>query len=209
MDNNNNEKENFSKVRKSQSFSSSNAGTLVNKSTSSLTTATGDEKEKIKIDFPKPIPTAVVKDEKEDFNKSGMIDLNANNDDDKKSPEMEEAYFFPNHKLRLKKTYVLIAMTCMSYMTIGINDSAVGALLPQMQEFYNSSESTMSFCFLANFGGYLASTASSSYLVQHLPLRVVLMASSSIYCGGSLIGTFAPPFPALIISLFRKYYIIL
>ena len=130
MDNNNNEKENFSKVRKSQSFTSSNAGTLVNKSTSSLTTATGDEKEKIKIDFPKPIPTAVVKDEKEDFDKSGMIDLNANNDDDKKSPEMEEAYFFPNHKLRLKKTYVLIAMTCMSYMTIGINDSAVGALTP-------------------------------------------------------------------------------
>lgn len=58
----------------------------------------------------------------------------------------------------------------------------------------------MSFSFLASSGGYLISTFISSYLIHHLPLRYVLMIASFTYSGGSLIGTFRPPFGAMMAS---------
>ncbi|TIA70920.1 hypothetical protein E3P89_02387 [Wallemia ichthyophaga] len=110
------------------------------------------------------------------------------------------AYYFPNKAYRFQKKWVLVAMTALSFATIGINDSAVGALMPQMEKYYHKSEAIMSFSFLANSGGYVISTATSSFLIHHLQLRYVLMIASCIYSLGSLIGTFRPPFGALMVS---------
>ncbi|TIA88669.1 hypothetical protein E3P99_02463 [Wallemia hederae] len=109
-------------------------------------------------------------------------------------------YYFPDKPYRFQRKWLLVAMTSLTFASIGINDSAVGALMPQMERYYNKSESIMSFSFLANSGGYLISTSTSSYLIHHLPLRYVLMIASSTYCGGSLIGTFRPPFAAMMVS---------
>lgn len=46
------------------------------------------------------------------------------------------AYYFPNKAYRFQKKWVLVAMTALSFATIGINDSAVGALMPQMEKYY-------------------------------------------------------------------------
>lgn len=49
----------------------------------------------------------------------------------------ENLYFFFDKPYRLQKKWVLFAMTCLSFAIIGLNDSAVGALMPQMEVFYN------------------------------------------------------------------------
>lgn len=59
----------------------------------------------------------------------------------------------------------------------------------------------MSLSFLANSGGYCIATVASSYMIHHMPLYIVLMISTFIYAAGSLIGTFKPPFAALMVSL--------
>ncbi|EIM23867.1 MFS general substrate transporter [Wallemia mellicola CBS 633.66] len=73
--------------------------------------------------------------------------------------------------------------------------------MPQMEVYYNKSESIMSLSFLANSGGYCIATVASSYMIHHMPLYIVLMISTFIYAAGSLIGTFKPPFAALMVSL--------
>ncbi|TIC56449.1 MFS general substrate transporter [Wallemia mellicola] len=59
----------------------------------------------------------------------------------------------------------------------------------------------MSLSFLANSGGYCIATVASSYMIHHMPLYIVLMIFTFIYAAGSLIGTFKPPFAALMVSL--------
>lgn len=49
----------------------------------------------------------------------------------------EEAYYFPNKPYRFQKKWLLVAMTSLSFATIGINESAIGALIPQMEKYYN------------------------------------------------------------------------
>ncbi|TIC06629.1 MFS general substrate transporter [Wallemia mellicola] len=118
---------------------------------------------------------------KEKYNSSERINLK------EKDPELEQRpkdlYFFHDKAYRVKKKWILFAVTCLSFATIGLNDSSIGALMPQMEVYYNKSESIMSLSFLANSGGYL------------------LMISTFIYAAGSLIGTFKPPFAALMVSL--------
>ncbi|TIB92320.1 MFS general substrate transporter [Wallemia mellicola] len=132
-------------------------------------------------------------------NSSGRINLEG--EKEALEERTEKLYFFHDKPYRLKKKLVLFAMTCLSFTTIGFNDSAVGALIPQMEVFYNKSESIISLSFLANSGGYFISTIASSYMIHHLPLYIVMMISSFVYAAGSLIGTFKPPFAVLMISL--------
>ncbi|TIC74023.1 hypothetical protein E3Q00_02350 [Wallemia mellicola] len=132
---------------------------------------------------------------------NSSLDEASINELDRDEVYLKHVFYFHKRPWRVRRCYILILMTSLTYMTIGLNDSAVGALIPQMQEFYNHSEATMSLCFLANFGGYLVSTAISSYLIHHLPLRIVLMIASAIYAAGSLIGAFAPPFATIVVSL--------
>lgn len=75
---------------------------------------------------------------------SEKIDSEEKNDRSEEQPE--DLYFFHNKAYRLKKKWILFAMTCLSFATIGLNDSAVGALMPQMEVYYNKvSESLLSF----------------------------------------------------------------
>ncbi|TIC22103.1 MFS general substrate transporter [Wallemia mellicola] len=133
------------------------------------------------------------------YDTSRRIDLEGENAEPKERPE--DLYFFHDKPYRLKKKWILFAMTCSSFAIIGLNDSAIGALIPQMEVFYNKSESTISLSFLANSGGYFISTLASSYMIHHMPLYIVMMISSFSYAAGSLIGTFKPPFAALMVSL--------
>ncbi|TIB92307.1 hypothetical protein E3Q18_02528 [Wallemia mellicola] len=135
---------------------------------------------------------------------NSSLDEASINELDRDEVYLKHVFYFHKRPWRVRRCYILILMTSLTYMTIGLNDSAVGALIPQMQEFYNHSEATMSLCFLANFGGYLVSTAISSYLIHHLPLRIVLMIASAIYAAGSLIGAFAPPFATIVKSASRQ-----
>ncbi|TIB04708.1 hypothetical protein E3P96_01506 [Wallemia ichthyophaga] len=123
------------------------------------------------------------------------------NELDRGDKYLKKVFFFHNSRWRLRRCYVMIGMTSLTYMVIGLNSSAIGGLIPQMGEYYDISEDDMSMCFLANFGGYLISTALSAFLIHHVRLRLVLTSASAIYFSGSLVATFAPPFAVFIVSL--------
>lgn len=58
----------------------------------------------------------------------------------------EELYFFYDKPYRLQRKWVLFAMTSSSFAIIGLNDSAIGALIPQMEVFYDKvNEMLLSF----------------------------------------------------------------
>ena len=78
------------------------------------------------------------------YDSSRQLYLEGEKAEPKERPE--DLYFFHNKPYRLPKKWILFAMTCTSFTIIGLNDSAIGALIPQMEVFYNKvSESRPSY----------------------------------------------------------------
>lgn len=72
---------------------------------------------------------------KSKYDSSERIDLEGEKEELEERPE--HLYFFHDRAYRLKKKWVLFAMTSWSFAIIGLNDSAIGALIPQIEVFYN------------------------------------------------------------------------
>ncbi|KAI5477526.1 MFS efflux transporter [Pseudohyphozyma bogoriensis] len=94
-------------------------------------------------------------------------------------------------------------MACVFAMIalVGMNDSAQGAQLSSMQAYYHVSSEKISLVFFANIAGYFLSCAASSYLFHNLGLTWALIVAAACWSAGSLMLSFAPPFPVFIISL--------
>ncbi|KAF8599583.1 MFS general substrate transporter [Ceratobasidium sp. AG-I] len=91
--------------------------------------------------------------------------------------------------------------SCMGVFAVGLNDTATGANLPSLQAHYDLSYEVVSLVFLAGFGGYLVSCMLNSVLQNAIGTRWVLMAAGCLYASGSLLISFAPPFPAVMAGL--------
>ncbi|KAG9119805.1 hypothetical protein FRC07_004979 [Ceratobasidium sp. 392] len=89
----------------------------------------------------------------------------------------------------------------MGVFAVGLNDTATGANLPSMQAHYNLPYAVVSLVFLAGFGGYLISCVLNSILQNAIGTRRVLLLAGLLYASGSLLITFAPPFPAVVAGL--------
>ncbi|CUA69046.1 hypothetical protein RSOLAG22IIIB_08296 [Rhizoctonia solani] len=98
-----------------------------------------------------------------------------------------------------KVLYLLGA--CMGVFAVGLNDTATGANLPSMQQHYDLPYAIVSLVFLAGFGGYLISCMLNSVLQNTIGTRLVLVIAGLLYAGGSLLISFAPPFPLVIVGL--------
>ncbi|CEL55807.1 Bypass of stop codon protein 6 OS=Saccharomyces cerevisiae (strain ATCC 204508 / S288c) GN=BSC6 PE=1 SV=1 [Rhizoctonia solani AG-1 IB] len=98
-----------------------------------------------------------------------------------------------------KVLYLLGA--CMGVFAVGLNDTATGANLPSIQEHYDLPYAIVSLVFLAGFGGYLISCMLNSVLQNAIGTRSVLIIAGLLYAGGSLLISFAPPFPLVIAGL--------
>ncbi|CAE7090806.1 unnamed protein product [Rhizoctonia solani] len=98
-----------------------------------------------------------------------------------------------------KVLYLLGA--CMGVFAVGLNDTATGANLPSIQEHYDLPYAIVSLVFLAGFGGYLISCMLNSVLQNAIGTRLVLVIAGLLYAGGSLLISFAPPFPLVITGL--------
>ncbi|KAG8692864.1 hypothetical protein FRC09_010896 [Ceratobasidium sp. 395] len=90
---------------------------------------------------------------------------------------------------------------CMGVFAVGLNDTATGANLPSMQDHYGLPYAVVSLVFLAGFGGYLVSCMLNSILQNAIGTRRVLLLAGCLYASGSLLITFAPPFPAVVAGL--------
>ncbi|KAF8704630.1 Major Facilitator Superfamily, partial [Rhizoctonia solani] len=94
-----------------------------------------------------------------------------------------------------------LAGSCMDIFVIGLNDTATGANLPSFQDYYHLSYDTVSLVFLGGFIGYLISCMLNSVLQNAIGTRNVLLLAGALYAGGSLLISFAPPFPAVMVGL--------
>ncbi|CEL55882.1 Bypass of stop codon protein 6 OS=Saccharomyces cerevisiae (strain ATCC 204508 / S288c) GN=BSC6 PE=1 SV=1 [Rhizoctonia solani AG-1 IB] len=94
-----------------------------------------------------------------------------------------------------------LAGSCMGFFVVGLNDTATGANLPSFQSHYHLSYQTVSLVFLGGFIGYLVSCMLNSVLQNAIGTRNVLLMAGALYGGGSLLISFAPPFPAVMVGL--------
>ncbi|CAE6363149.1 unnamed protein product [Rhizoctonia solani] len=94
-----------------------------------------------------------------------------------------------------------LAGSCMGVFAVGLNDTATGANLPSIQDYYHLNYEVVSLVFLAGFGGYLVSCMLNSVLQNTIGTRNVLVMAGTLYGGGSLLISFAPPFPAVMVGL--------
>ncbi|KAG8738969.1 hypothetical protein FRC10_006301 [Ceratobasidium sp. 414] len=103
--------------------------------------------------------------------------------------------------LRFDKNALYLLGACIGGFTVGLNDTATGANLPSMQEQYNLSYSVVSLVFLAGFSGYIIACMLNPILQNTIGTRLVLMIAGCCYAAGSLLISFAPPFPAVTAGL--------
>lgn len=94
-----------------------------------------------------------------------------------------------------------IGIAFFAFILIGLNDGAVGVLLPSLREYYKVDKATVSLLFLASTFGYLIAAFSTGYLAEKLGQRRHLIAGPSIFLIGTLLVSFMPPFPVLAFSL--------
>ncbi|CAK7229090.1 hypothetical protein SBRCBS47491_007129 [Sporothrix bragantina] len=87
--------------------------------------------------------------------------------------------------------------TLYSFTIMGMNDGAVGALLPYIEEYYNVSYTVISCIFLASFAGYLFSALTNNIIHHRFGQFGVAVIGSTGRLIGYLPMMFHPPFPVL------------
>jgi fucose permease len=96
--------------------------------------------------------------------------------------------------------------TFYSFIILGFNDAAYGALIPYMEEYYNISYIVISLVFLGPVIGYIGSAATNNLIHMHFGRRGV-----AAVCAGSHLIAYAvvavhPPYPVLIIVFILAGY---
>src|SRR5947209_20172602 len=94
-----------------------------------------------------------------------------------------------------------IGISFFAFILIGINDGAVGVLLPGMQTTYHAGKDTISLLFLAGTLGYIAASFNNGLLLDKLGnRRFLLLATLIIGLGFALLGS-RPPFILLLLGI--------
>lgn len=125
-------------------------------------------------------------------------DTDTNSDTTIEKPALQEREIEQSSTRRI---FQLIFIT-LSFIGIGLNDSATGSNLSNIQERYGLSFKDASFLFLSNAGGYAISSVCTVHIMYYFGVSLTIFVSAIIYSGGALLTAFAPPFPAMVVSLF-------
>ncbi|KAI8059543.1 major facilitator superfamily domain-containing protein [Gongronella butleri] len=84
-------------------------------------------------------------------------------------PKDDDAQWEPRRHWRL------LAACCSMSVCVGINDGAIGFMIPQFKDYYGISYQTLSVLFLANSSGYILFAPTYGLLVRTWGAKVVLM----------------------------------
>src|SRR5439155_11234303 len=94
-----------------------------------------------------------------------------------------------------------IGISFFAFILIGINDGAVGVLLPGMQTTYHTGKDTISLLFLAGTLGYFAASFNNGLLLDKLGnRRFLLLATLMMGLGFALLSS-RPPFFLLLLGI--------
>jgi len=94
-----------------------------------------------------------------------------------------------------------IGISFFTFILIGINDGAVGILLPGMQTTYHTGKGTISLLFLAGTCGYFIASFNNGLLLEKLGNRRFLLLATLIMGLGFALLSSRPPFFLLLLGI--------
>ena len=94
-----------------------------------------------------------------------------------------------------------IGISFFAFILIGINDGAVGVLLPEMQTTYHTGKDTISLLFLAGTFGYFIASFNNGLLLNKLGNRRFLLLATVIMGLGFALLSSRPPFFLLLLGI--------
>lgn len=102
---------------------------------------------------------------------------------------------------RSRHLWLPIAVAFAALMFIGMNDGAVGVLLPSLQEHFVLDKRTVSFLFFSSTCGYLIAAFSSGMLVEWLGRRLFLTLGGVSLAVGMLTIATVPSWIVVLLAL--------
>ena len=94
-----------------------------------------------------------------------------------------------------------IGISFFAFILIGMNDGAVGVLLPGMQTTYHVGKDTLSLLFLAGTLGYLTASFNNGLLLNKLGNRRFLLLGTLLMGLGFTLLSSRPPFLLLLVGI--------
>jgi len=94
-----------------------------------------------------------------------------------------------------------LGISFFTFILIGINDGALGVLLPGMQTTYHAGKGTISLLFLAGTCGYFIASFNNGLLLEKLGNRRFLLLATLIMGLGFAILSSRPPFLLLLLGI--------
>ncbi|TVY79934.1 Bypass of stop codon protein 6 [Fusarium oxysporum f. sp. cubense] len=87
----------------------------------------------------------------------------------------------------------------LSFIIAGMNDAAVGALVPYLEKYYDLNYTTVSLIFLTPFAGYAIAAFTNAHIHLRWGQRGVAILAPMCHVIAFTIVTIHPPFPALVV----------
>ncbi|KAM3424114.1 hypothetical protein BST61_g11339 [Cercospora zeina] len=100
----------------------------------------------------------------------------------------------------MNKWRVLCA--CLIYFGNGMSDSAAGALIPYVEDFYHIGYAIVSMIWIANAVGFISSAFLTEWVLTRCGRARTLMISEAFMIGAYVVVTCAPPFPVVVVAFF-------
>jgi fucose permease len=86
-----------------------------------------------------------------------------------------------------------------SFVIAGMNDAAVGALLPSLEEYYNLSYTTVSLIFLTPFAGYAMAAFLNASIHSRFGQRGIGIMAPLCHVITYIVIALHPPFPVIVV----------
>lgn len=87
----------------------------------------------------------------------------------------------------------------MSFMIAGMNDAAVGALIPYLEEYYNLNYTLVSLMFLTPFAGYSTAAFANATIHSKFGQRGIAFAAPICHIITYVVICVHPPFPVVVV----------
>ncbi|KAJ4228174.1 hypothetical protein NW759_004254 [Fusarium solani] len=92
-----------------------------------------------------------------------------------------------------------LAFAFLSFIIAGMNDAAVGALIPYLEKYYDLNYTAVSLIFLTPFAGYAIAAFTNAHIHVRWGQRGVAILAPMCHFIAFTIVTIHPPFPALVV----------
>ncbi|MFL5653120.1 MAG: MFS transporter [Ktedonobacteraceae bacterium] len=96
---------------------------------------------------------------------------------------------------------IQIGLAFFAFILIGLNDGAIGVLIPSIQTHYNVNKATIGLLFLFATIGYLVAAFNSGLLVEKLGNRFFLILGVSTFLLSAATLSLMPPFLVVLLML--------